>query len=249
MGLPSLNPSACIGKPVSIYLLVDPRDQTAFYVGATTKPVRQRLSSHINDACHLAARGARYERIRDIAAAGARADACVLETARAEDWVEAEQFWIAYFRAIGARLTNVAIGGPGALGTRQKPTTKIRRQEAAAGRDMSAIRTPVVREKAARKLRHTIIADGVEYDGIAVAARALGISHSLVHRRVDLSIYQRVTPRKNDNVVTLRGRPTGARNHQSKPVTIDGIGYASMREARQALGISRERIRKLTRAN
>lgn len=43
------------------------------------------------------------------------------EIERAEDWVEAEQFWIAYFRSIGAALLNVSPGGvePGAEACRR----------------------------------------------------------------------------------------------------------------------------------
>lgn len=33
-----------------------------------------------------------------------------------DGWVEAEQFWIAYFKGLGARLTNLTLGGEGMVG-------------------------------------------------------------------------------------------------------------------------------------
>ena len=42
------------------------------------------------------------------------------------DWVEAEQFWIAYFKSLGARLTNLTVGGEGAVG--YKATEETRRK-------------------------------------------------------------------------------------------------------------------------
>lgn len=37
------------------------------------------------------------------------------------DWVEAEQFWISYFRSIGCRLANLTQGGDGLSGMRHSP--------------------------------------------------------------------------------------------------------------------------------
>jgi hypothetical protein len=205
MGLPILTASACVGKPVHIYALINPLDQTAFYVGATTRTLGLRLSSHRNDAVQLKMGSAKCDVIRVIEAQGRRAEIVELEVAPFDDWVAAEQFWIAYLKGLGASLTNRAIGGAGATGSRQTKDTQRHRSEAAQGRDMSALHTPDVRQKAVAGMRHAIIIDGVRYDGIAVAARALGISHSLVHRRVDLGQYQRLTPRKNGNVIKLKG--------------------------------------------
>lgn len=247
MGLPSLTPSVCIGKSVQVYALIDPRSQTAFYVGATTRRLGQRLSSHRNDAIKLGIATKRCEVIRAIEADGHRAGIGELETVAFDEWVEAEQFWIGYLQSIGARLTNLAIGGAGATGSRQTAETQRRRSEAAKGRDMSIPHSPQARERAASRLRHVIVVDGVRFDGIAVAARALGISHGLVHRRVDLGQYQRVTPRKNGNTLKLKGRPTGDDHHNSKPIEIDGVRYASMKAAMSSLGISRQQARKATR--
>lgn len=194
-------------------------------------------------------RGPRCTVIRSIDDSLLRAEIIELEVVQADEWVTAEQFWIEYLRALGARLTNIGIGGPGALGFKQTKEAKLKRSLEAVVRDNSAIHRPEVREKAASRLRHTIIVDGVRFDGIAVAARALGISHSQVHRRVDLGRYQRVTPRKNGNVLTLKGGlPRGATHRNSKPVEIDGTLYPSMLDAMTKLGISRERVRKILRS-
>ncbi|RVD44213.1 hypothetical protein EN742_03000 [Mesorhizobium sp. M4A.F.Ca.ET.020.02.1.1] len=180
MGLPILNALACIGKPVSIYALVDPRDLKAFYVGATTKLLCNRLSSHTNDARQQMP-GTRCDRIRSILEDGLRAHISVLEVVEAAEWQEAEQFWIAYLRAIGASLANKAIGGAGATGTKQTAQTRARRRAAASGRDMTALHTPEVRDRAARSMRQPIEVNGRRFDGIKRAATALGMPYSTLH--------------------------------------------------------------------
>jgi hypothetical protein len=222
---------------VQIYALIDPRDKTTFYVGATTRTLGLRLSSHRNDAVKLRIDTQKCDAIRTIEAAGERVQIAELETAH-EDWAEAEQFWIGYLRFLGSRLTNIASGGPGATGSRQTEQTRQRRRDAATGRDMSQAHAPVAREKAASKLRHAVLIDGVRYDGIAVAARALGISHSLVHRRIDLGTYQRLTRRKNGNVLKLKGMRSGVDHPHSRPVEVDGVAYVSRLAACKALRIS-----------
>lgn len=43
------------------------------------------------------------------------------EVAPGSDWIEAEQFWISYFRMIGANLCNHTAGGEGQTGYKQPP--------------------------------------------------------------------------------------------------------------------------------
>ncbi len=248
MAIPSLTPSQCIGKPSTVYALIDPRDNTAFYVGVTTRRPHMRLSSHRNDAIHLGIISTKCDVIRAIEATGQRAIIGELETVPFDEWVGAEQFWIGYLQAIGAKLTNRAIGGAGATGSRQTAETQRRRSEAAKGRDMSITHTPEIREKAAGKMRRAVVIDGVEYPGIKAASRALGISYTTLHYRLDVGIAERLTPRRGGKPRSRKGtRPTGDDHHNSKPIEIDGVRYASMRAATATLGISRERARKATR--
>lgn len=116
MAIPNLNPILRDCKLANVYVLIDPRTNLPFYVGVTTRRLLcYRLSSHVNDAVHLKMRGDRYELIREICAAGLRPIIALLETVD-KDWPEAEQFWIEYLRFLGAKLTNIAIGGPGRIG-------------------------------------------------------------------------------------------------------------------------------------
>jgi hypothetical protein len=47
-----------------------------------------------------------------------------IELVEGDTWIEAEQFWIAYFRFIGANLVNMTIGGDGVTGIKDSDETK-----------------------------------------------------------------------------------------------------------------------------
>lgn len=48
-----------------------------------------------------------------------------------DDWVEAEQFWISYFKGLGAQLTNLTVGGEGMIGYKATEETRKKLSEAA----------------------------------------------------------------------------------------------------------------------
>jgi hypothetical protein len=233
------NTNARAEKIVKIYALIDPRDGTAFYVGATSRRLSARLSGHMTEACHLQTRNARCEVIRAIAAAGARPEIDALEIVQPGDWVEAEQFWIANLRAMGVVLTNRAMGGPGSLGALQSPETKLRRQLAAKGRDMTALHTPSVRAAASKRMRHDIEIDGVRYSGIAEASRQTGIPKSTIYYRLDVGLAQRLTRRKGDKVRKRKGGiPKGLAHSRRRPVLIGAESYWGIVDAAQRLQVA-----------
>jgi len=239
MPLPSVVPADQADKLVSIYALIDPRDQTPFYVGVTSKKPKVRLSSHLNDACYLEMKGGRYDIIRAIALSGHRAEIVELETVKLCNWVEGEQFWIEYLRFLGARLTNIGTGGPGGFGAKQTKETQLRRQASAKGRDMSPLHSPEIRERVATSLRHKIEIDGVVYSGIKAAAREIGVSYGALHYRLDVGLAKRITPRKNNNERKRKGGlPCGAKHWRSRPVTIDCKVYCSRTAVAVAFGVS-----------
>lgn len=93
--------------PTSIYGLVDPRTEQIRYVGKTVEKLRRRLKSHI------VARNLKYpvnRWVKKLFDAGLRPDIFEIETVDA-CWQDAEQFWISYFRCVGADLLNLAPGG------------------------------------------------------------------------------------------------------------------------------------------
>lgn len=102
--------------PTSIYGLVDPRDNELRYVGKTILSLNDRLTIHRTDARKGLKRHV-CNWIRSLWREGLEPEIFEIESVE-ENWVEQEQFWIAYFKSLGARLTNHTIGGEGALGYR-----------------------------------------------------------------------------------------------------------------------------------
>lgn len=108
-----------------IYGLVDPRDGELRYVGLSTvgfkrprshwqnKNIRER-----NDHCHCW--------IRSVIADNFIPSIVVFQTFENSDIIRyAERFWIAYFRRMGCRLTNMNDGGEGQL----NPSPEIRQRQ------------------------------------------------------------------------------------------------------------------------
>lgn len=176
MAIPRLH-AQTEGRPALVYALVDPLNMEAFYVGVTTRAGSGRLGSHIFDARANPDRNERTKRLAGILASEKRPLLYDLETVQGPDWVEAEQFWIANLRFLGCQLTNQAIGGPGSTGSRQSATAKQRRKKAAAGRDMSHLHTPEMRELCASKLRGRRGRYWSEDDRKAQSARITGKSN------------------------------------------------------------------------
>lgn len=104
----------------TIYALLDPRDRQVRYVGMTKNPA-QRMARHLVEA-RRKGRTKRLEWVRSLVIAGVEPE--MIEVERTSDWHEAEQFWIAYFRAMGADLVNGNEGGRCAVSmTASKPWT------------------------------------------------------------------------------------------------------------------------------
>jgi hypothetical protein len=89
------------GKPTLIYGLIDPLTNELRYVGKTSKSIRARLCGH---KAHAAVAGRKRRVVAWIAgliARGLLPEVVIFEeVSPAHDWIEAEQFWIAYFRAM-----------------------------------------------------------------------------------------------------------------------------------------------------
>lgn len=77
--------------------------------------------------------------IRQLVDAGLRPEIEILETpTSAELLSEAEKFWIAYWRSIGARLTNLSDGGEGHEGARHNAEARAKISAAQLGKKASA---------------------------------------------------------------------------------------------------------------
>jgi len=107
----------CSNRPTSIYVCCDPLTHEVRYVGKTVRKVEHRIHKHVtNSSNHHASKwfnkiGAPYYFVVEVVPAG-------------EDWIEAEQFWIAYLKSLGARLTNSTIGGEGQCGWSMPKSTR-----------------------------------------------------------------------------------------------------------------------------
>lgn len=248
MPIPTLGAARCIGKPVIIYGLRDPRDNSLFYVGATTQRLSNRLGGHVTAARYLQTIGRHFDLIRGILADGYSVDIFPLETVKAEDWIEAEQFWIAYFRFIGAALTNKGIGGPGGLGAPASKQRKDRTRAAMKLGHIDRMHTPAARAKAKASNSHAIEYRGVEYLGIKEASRILGVSYGTMQFRLDTGKARRITPREKPGVCfELKGRAAAERHPMRRAVVIDGVEYWGLTAAAAALGVHLATIQRYLR--
>lgn len=149
--------------------------------------------------------------VKSLVAQGLKYEVVVLETFITGDTLyEAEQFWISYFRFVGANLTNLADGGPGSFGSKWStearkrlsdrlkgrvvtPEQRARISKTLTGRKASeetkkklrAIRsTPEARKRnaEARGARPVIDQHGAVYASIRHAADTLGLFTANIRR-------------------------------------------------------------------
>src|SRR5690348_6073255 len=106
-------------KSVNIYGLIDPTTSQIRYVGKTVLDPRRRLSVHCDRALKSPEKTHSMAWIASLHKRGIKPEVFTIETVDGDHWIEAEQFWIAYFRFIGADLCNHTIGGEGQCGYKQ----------------------------------------------------------------------------------------------------------------------------------
>jgi hypothetical protein len=101
-------------KPRTIYALVDPRDNTTRYVGASANP-GSRLSAHISSAStNCVGNKELVAWIRDVLNSSQNPIMKPLESdVSCDQWEDAEKYWIAELTAEGHKLLNILPGGVG----------------------------------------------------------------------------------------------------------------------------------------
>lgn len=110
----------------SIYGLIDPRDRLLRYIGKSDAP-HERLRQHIVESGREVHHRAHW--IQALLRLGLMPEVVLLEQVAVEDWEQAERWWIAWFRALGAKLVNDTDGGDGGnIGpeARERMAAKIR---------------------------------------------------------------------------------------------------------------------------
>jgi hypothetical protein len=110
-----------------VYGLIDPRNGMLRYVGLSTRGLK-RPKSHWKPSCLKRDTTHKGNWIRQLLAAGLVPEIEILEELGdvpvREVLDEAERHWIGYFKMIGCNLTNMALGGLGALGVKMSDATK-----------------------------------------------------------------------------------------------------------------------------
>lgn len=172
-------------EAITIYAILDPRSNAVRYVGKAVK-LNKRISGHLKSAKDNV-QGHTYSWIRSIIRDNLLPEFITLEIVNEEDWIEAEQFWIAYFKFLGARLTNKSIGGDGPHGCIPSEDTRAKMSKAQKGRKhteetkikMSVAKTGViVSEATKKKLRDVNLGKKHTPEAISNMRGRTGILHS-----------------------------------------------------------------------
>lgn len=121
-----------------IYALLDPRDETIFYVGQSRRGSYE-PEWYIKSAHRGSTQRKVKAKLRQLHNLGLKAEWCVLE--ETDDLDTAETFWICSLLASGAHLTNMKFGGYGAKSTRH-PDTGRNISKARKGQPLFAARKP-----------------------------------------------------------------------------------------------------------
>lgn len=115
-----------------IYGLADPRTGALRYIGKTKSSIHRRKMAHINDVRRGRVYIPRHKWISELLLLGLEPE--VFEIEHTQDWREAEQFWIAYFKFVGCELLNATAGGDGICSYRHTPEARARQSAAARAR-------------------------------------------------------------------------------------------------------------------
>lgn len=181
----------------AVYGLVDPRTRELRYIGQSTN-VARRVRRHLT-ASSMQGETHKNRWLRGLIAGGFKPEFFVIDNASSkEELNQAERFFIAYFRALGARLTNTTDGGDGLVrGSKRSPEIRARLSVALKGRHVSretcarisAAKTGKklgvdvgLRQSRARGSRPLVDQFGDTYENDAHAARVLLLSPGMANR-------------------------------------------------------------------
>ena len=158
-------------KTVQIYALVDPRTDEIRYVGKTSRSLKARLKQHMNER----ARHHRAAWLRGLKSEGIVPEVIHLEAVPPdEDWIEAEQFWIAYIRFLGFRLVNRTEGGEGVSGLRHTSASRKQMSQKHRGKKLT--------EEHRAHIGAALLEFAREHPG-RLATRKPGYQHSMETRK------------------------------------------------------------------
>lgn len=138
-----------------IYGLIDKTTQELRYIGKSVSGI-ERPREHFKP-CNLKGNSYKQNWIKKCLAEGNKPEIIIIESFdNPETLFEAEIFYIAYFRGLGCKLTNLTDGGEGNIGWHPSEETLKKQSEAALKRDKSSYQNPH------NKKEHKVI-DGEKY--------------------------------------------------------------------------------------
>jgi hypothetical protein len=114
---------------MTVYGLVDPRTDEVFYVGITSRGAKTRLASHLSEArSHKGKRASKKtNKILSIISKGYAVHCIILEEnshMSYDELKEKEKKWIKHYLSINPNITNLTMGGDGALGYKHLPEAR-----------------------------------------------------------------------------------------------------------------------------
>lgn len=172
-----------------VYGLSDPRDGQLRYVGKTIRGLSRRLRTHLYPR-FLREKSHKNHWLRALVALGLKPEIEVLEECGSwETMNEAERFHIAYWRYIGAALTNSTAGGEEGFGRGRTHTKDARRKIGEGNRGKKRGADHGVRTSRARGGRPIVDQFERRYETMAEAARVLGLRRDSV-RKVLIGAYR-----------------------------------------------------------
>lgn len=173
-------------KPTFIYGLIDPRNQELRYIGKTVLTPERRRSVHVWRSSSKPGLRHSMSWLASLKKADLAPEVETLEIVPpGADWVEAEQFWIAYFRGLGARLCNHTAGGEGQTGYRQ-PADVVERRAAKMRGPLHPFYGKPMGEKVKAALAAANAATRADpvRNAKAIAARRAGMSDAMIQAAV-----------------------------------------------------------------
>jgi hypothetical protein len=105
-----------IDRQWNVYTLNDGITGEVRYIGVTVLPLKRRLGAHIYKSRSGGELNYKAMWIKSQIEKGTLPTITAIETGYGPGWEACEQKWIAYYRSINARLTNLTDGGEGAQG-------------------------------------------------------------------------------------------------------------------------------------
>jgi hypothetical protein len=172
-----------------IYGLYCPLKNELRYVGQTKQPsLRNRYNYHINEKTNTR----KNQWIRSLKSKSLKPEMFVIDTCSSlEECNELEIFWIAYFKSIGCRLTNVSYGGGSQKGIKQSPEIIAKRAQKMIGKKCSEETKRKISEsnkKVAHVIKEKLSKIAKERDGTSIkkaimAAKEKYLSLSIEERK------------------------------------------------------------------